>query len=98
MRPWLIMLGPGVSVDGAAAVQAQVSIDMTKITCQQLLEDRVTDTTTLSVWLIGYVNGARGKTPINPLSPGRIDLVHYCEDHTDTLVLDAARKVFGTDK
>jgi hypothetical protein len=44
------------------------------------------------------VNGAHGKTLINPLSSGRTELVHYCEDHTDALVLDAARKVFGADK
>ena len=25
-------------------------------------------------------------------------MVHYCEDHTDALVLDAARNVFGADK
>jgi acid stress chaperone HdeB len=98
MRPWLIMLGPGLALIGLQAVQAQVVIDVTKITCQQFLENRVTDTTTLSVWLNGYVNGARGKTLINPLSSGRIDLVHYCEDHADAVVLDAARKVFGTDK
>jgi hypothetical protein len=46
----------------------------------------------------GYVNGARGKTLIEPLSAGHISLVHYCEDHMDTLVLDAARNIFGTDK
>jgi hypothetical protein len=44
------------------------------------------------------VNGARGKTLIDPLSAGHISLVHYCEDHTDALVLDAARNVFGADK
>jgi hypothetical protein len=62
MRPWLIMLGPGLALVGLQAAQAQVVIDVTKITCQQFLEDRVTDTTTLSVWLNGYVNGAHGKT------------------------------------
>jgi acid stress chaperone HdeB len=98
MRPWLIMFGAGLGLIGLPAAQAQVVIDVTKITCQQFLEDRVTDTTTLSVWLNGYVNGAHGKTLINPLSSGRTELVHYCEDHTDALVLEAARKVFGTDK
>jgi acid stress chaperone HdeB len=96
---WAGVLGPASALMiGLQAAQAQVVIDITKITCQQYLEDRVTDTTTLSVWLNGYVNGARGKTLIDPLSPGRIDLVHYCEDHADALVLDAARKVFGTSK
>jgi hypothetical protein len=44
------------------------------------------------------VNGERGKTHIHPLSPGHISLVNYCESHMDTLILDAARNVFGADK
>jgi hypothetical protein len=51
MRPWLIMLGPGLVLIGLQAVQAQVVIDVTTITCQQFLENRVTDTTTLRVCL-----------------------------------------------
>jgi hypothetical protein len=44
------------------------------------------------------VNGERGKKLIDPLSPGHIALVHYCESNMDMLVLDAARNVFGADK
>ena len=98
MRPWVIMLGLGLALMGLQAVQAQVAIDVTKITCQQFLEDRVTDTTTLSVWLNGYVNGARGKTLIYPLSVGENSLIDYCVSHTNTLVLDAARNVVGAEK
>ena len=98
MRPWFIMLGPGLALMGLQAVQAQVTIDITKITCQEFLEEQLTDSNTLGVWLHGYVNGARGRTLIDPLSPGRINLLHYCVDHTDALVLDAARNVFGADK
>jgi acid stress chaperone HdeB len=98
MRPWLIMLGPGLALVGLQAVQAQVTIDITKITCNEFVTGQLTDSNTLSVWLNGYVNGARGKTLVDPLSPGRIALVHYCEDHTDALVLDAARNVYGADK
>jgi acid stress chaperone HdeB len=98
MRPWLIMLVPGLASIGLQAVQAQVTIDTTKITCQQFLAGELTDTRTLGIWLNGYVNGARGKTLIEPLSAGHISLVHYCEDHVNALVLDAARNVFGADK
>ena len=98
MRPWLITLGPGLALAGLQAVQAQVTIDITKLTCDEFVTAQLTDTNTLSVWLNGYVNGARGKTLIDPLSPGRIDLVHYCEDHIGALVLDAARNVYGADK
>ena len=98
MRPWLIMLGPGLVLVGLQAVQAQVTIDITKITCEEFLADRLTNSHSLAIWLNGYVNGARGKTVIDPLSGGQNSLVHYCMDHMNTPVLDAARNVVGADK
>ena len=98
MKPWLIALGPGLALIGLQGAEAQVTIDITKITCHEFLYGQLTDSNTLGIWLNGYVNGARGKTLIDPLSTGHIGLVHYCEDHSDAPVLDAARKVFGTDK
>ena len=98
MRPWLIMLGTGLASIGLQAVQAQVTIDITKITCHQFLASQVTDSRTLGIWLNGYVNGERGKTLIYPLAETHISLAHYCEGHVDGLVLDAARIVFRADK
>ena len=43
MRPWLIMLGPGLAVMGLQAAQAQVTIDIRKITCNQFLAGQLTD-------------------------------------------------------
>jgi acid stress chaperone HdeB len=94
----LIMLGAGLALIGLQAVQAQVTIDITKITCNQFLASQVTDSRTLGIWLNGHVNGERGKTLIYPLAETHISLAHYCEDHVDALVLDAARRVFGADK
>ena len=98
MRPWLIMLSPGLALVGLQSVQAQVTIDITKITCNEFLAGQLTDSRSLAIWLNGYVNGTRGKTLIDPLSETHISLAHYCEDHVDALVLDAARRVFGADK
>jgi acid stress chaperone HdeB len=98
MRTWLIMFGAGLALIGLQAVQAQVTIDITEITCNQFLGSQITDSRTLGIWLNGYVNGERGKRLIHPLSPGHISLVNYCESHMDTLILDAARNVFGADK
>jgi acid stress chaperone HdeB len=92
------MFGAGLALIGLQAVQAQVTIDITEITCNQFLGSQITDSRTLGIWLNGYVNGERGKTHIHPLSPGHISLVNYCESHMDTLILDAARNVFGADK
>jgi hypothetical protein len=98
MRLWLIMFGTGFALVGLQPVQAQVTIDVTKLTCYHFLADKLTDSRTLGIWLNGYVNGERGKTLINPLSEGHTDLVTYCQSHMDTLVLDAARNVFGAGK
>jgi hypothetical protein len=72
MKPWLIMLGTGFALIGLQAVQAQVTIDITKITCNQFLASQITDSRTLGVYLNGYVNGERGKTLIDPLSTGHL--------------------------
>jgi acid stress chaperone HdeB len=95
MRPWLIILGTGLALIGLQAAQAQVTIDITKITCNQFLGSAITDPHTLGVWPNGYVNGERGKKIIDPLFPGHISLGHYCQSHMDALLLDAARNAFS---
>ena len=93
MRPWLIMLVPGLALIGLQAVQAQVTVDITKITCNQFLAGQLTDSRTLAIWLNGYLNGARGKTLVDPLSLEENNLINYCLSHNEMLVLDAARNV-----
>jgi len=98
MRPWLIMLGPGLALIGLHAAQAQVTIDIRKVTCTEFLAGQLTDSRSLAIWLNGYLNGARGKTLIDPLTVTENHLIDYCVSHTDMLVLDAARSVLGADK
>ena len=42
------MLGLGLALVGLQAVQAQVTIDITKITCDQFLAGQLTNANTLS--------------------------------------------------
>jgi len=97
MRPWRIMLGPALALLGLQAVQAQVTIDIRKITCNEFLLGQLTDSRSLAIWLNGYLNGARGKTLIDPLSVTENNLIDYCVSHNSMLVLDAARNVVGGD-
>jgi hypothetical protein len=61
MRPCkLITFGTGLALIGLQGVQAQVTIDIEKLTCYHFLADK--------------------------------------QSHMDTLVLDAARNVYGADK
>ena len=97
MRPWLIMLG-ALALMGLQASRAQVTIDIRKITCTEFLSGQLTDSRSLAIWLNGYLNGARGKTLIDPLSVTENNLIDYCVSHNNMLVLDAARNVIGVDK
>ena len=92
------MFGTGLALVGLQPVQAQVTIDITKLTCYHFLADKLTDSRTLGIWLNGYANGARGKTLIDPLSVTENNLIDYCVSHNNMLVLDAARNVVGADK
>jgi hypothetical protein len=49
-----------------ALAQAQETIDVAKITCDQYLAGRVTDSRTLFVCLSGYYNGTRNDTRLYP--------------------------------
>jgi hypothetical protein len=53
MRPWFIMFGIGLVLIGLQTAQAQVMIDVAKITCNQYLTGEVTDARTLGIWLNG---------------------------------------------
>jgi hypothetical protein len=97
MRPWRITLGAGLALLAQQTVQAQATIDITKITCEQFVAGQLTDANTLSKWLSGYVNGERHKTLVNPLSLRASDLITYCITHPAMPVLDAARNVIDAD-
>jgi hypothetical protein len=98
MRPWLIMLSAALALMGLQASHAQITVDIRKITCSEFLSGQLTDSRSLAIWLNGYLNGARGRTLIDPLSVTENNLIDYCVSHNNMLVLDAARNVIGVDK
>jgi acid stress chaperone HdeB len=74
---------------------AQVTVDISKITCNQFLFGKATDSRTLTIWLNGYHSGASGKTLIDPNAMGERALIEYCIANSEMSVLNAARNVLG---
>jgi acid stress chaperone HdeB len=74
---------------------AQVTVDVSKITCNQFLFCKATDSRTLTIWLNGYHSGASGKTLIDPNAMGERALIEYCIANSEMFVLNAARNVLG---
>ena len=57
--PALMAASVAVAVAIPGAVQAQMTLDVSKITCQQYVQHKVGNPRTLAAWLSGYFHGTR---------------------------------------
>ena len=81
--------------------QAQVTIDVSKITCEQVLMEKLGWTERdVELWLSGYYHREHNNTIIEPgaLKRDEEKLNQYCYGHGDTTVMDAVKNVLGWDK
>jgi acid stress chaperone HdeB len=78
--------------------QAEVTLDVSKLTCEQFLGYKLTTSEKIATWLSGYHNGKRGNTSlgIHGLIANAKKLRSYCTRNSQTLVMDAVETVLGT--
>ena len=48
-----------------AAAHAQVTLDLSKVTCEQLVLYRITNSENITIWLQGYYSGRNGNTVVD---------------------------------
>ena len=82
------------------ASEAQVAVDVGKITCRQFLLDAVAPTKSVTMWLSGYYHGKHGGTVVDFVAlPREADKVEdYCRMHLDTPVMEAVETALGVSK
>ena len=82
------------------ALQAQVTMDVSKITCDQLLMEKPVPAKYVVLWLSGYYNGKRSNTIIEPeaIDQNEQKVDFYCNVHREVTVMDAVKNVLGLDK
>jgi acid stress chaperone HdeB len=82
------------------AAQAQVMLDVSKITCEDYFMDKITFSQYVVMWLSGYYNGKRNNTIIDPDAAKKNEekVNQYCYQHRETTVMDAVKNVLGFDK
>ena len=81
--------------------RAQVTVDVSKITCEQLnLEKLAVTSRDVMLWLSGYYNGKRSNTILEPetVKTNGEKVNSYCYKHSDMTVMDAVKNVLGFDK
>ena len=60
----LTEIGITAALSAAVPAQAQTTIDVSKITCEQWLAFKVADPDHIALWLSGYFNGRRENTVV----------------------------------
>jgi acid stress chaperone HdeB len=87
---------------GSASAQAQVALDVTKITCDQYVHSKISTPPYIAAWLSGYYHGQRGSLTLDPqtLQANVNKLQEYCyvQDNWNVPVIKAVEKLVGTDK
>ena len=82
-------------------MQAQETLDLAKITCQEFMgEQLATPSRDIVLLLAGYYNGKRNNTIIEPQRVKKEDeeVQSDCYQHRETTVMDAVKTVLGFDK
>ena len=77
-------------------MQAQVTVDVVRITCEQLEMQALPWTSRdIVLWLSGYYHGKHDNTIIEPDAIKRDEnkLNTYCFEHGETTVMDALKKM-----
>jgi acid stress chaperone HdeB len=79
----------------ASPAGAQMTIDVSKITCEQYIRYTVANPHDIAVWLSGYYNSKRNNTVINTqeLREQALRVLAYCDGNQRSTVMDAVEKV-----
>ena len=76
---------------------AQLTLDITRVTCRQYLTGSVIPRKSLILWLSGYYHGKRDATTVDvgSIEPNASKVDDYCGGHQDEMVMKAIEAVFG---
>ena len=92
-----VALGLTLAFERVPAAQAQVTLDISKITCEQYNAYKVTNPQNIAIWVNGYYHGKQGDKTLDAqkLVADAKKLRDYCFRNRQTLVMDAVETLFG---
>ncbi len=81
----------------STAALTQVTIDVSKVTCDQFLAGKVADSRSVTVWLSGFYHGMHNDThlDVNELQQNSQAVMDYCITHPSVILMDAVTTLFG---
>jgi acid stress chaperone HdeB len=96
----LFVVGSLLGILVVSRAQAQVTVDMSKITCDQFLQHKVGNPRFIAVWLSGFYQGKRNNPVVDIQTvEGNADRVSaYCDLHRNVVLMQAVETTLGTGK
>ena len=96
-RPKLLIAAITIGLGASSAVQAQVTIDVAKMTCAQFAAYKVASPKNIAIWLNGYYHGKRGDTVVDTqqLDEDTKKIQQYCIDNPNTPLMQGVETVVG---
>jgi acid stress chaperone HdeB len=90
-------LALSLSAVAVLPAHAQVTIDVSKITCDQYIRYTVADPHDIAVWLSGYYNGERHNTVLETqeFREHANKVMDFCLRNGKSTVMDGVEKVLG---
>lgn len=81
----------------SSGAQAQVMLDLSKLTCDQFIKYKVADPKLIAVWLAGYFHGKRGDTTLDTqrLVADADQIEKYCFSNADAPLMQSVEKLIG---
>jgi acid stress chaperone HdeB len=100
-KPKVALAALAIAFITASTAQAQVLVDVSKITCEQFILWKITDPDKIALWLSGYYNGKRGNTIIDTksLEENENKVKDYCRaNNLKPTVMQAVEALMATNK
>jgi acid stress chaperone HdeB len=96
----LKLFGPLLAILLVSAAQAQVTIDMSKITCEQFLQNKVAHTRTIAIWLNGFHAGKQNNPVVDSqaLERNAERVSRYCGSNRKVALMQAVETTLGAGK
>ena len=89
-------LGLALTADNTA--QAQVMLDLSKVSCDQFLKYKVADPKLIAVWLNGYFHGKRAEAMVDTqkLNSDADEVEKYCFKNPEAPLMQSVDSIVGS--
>ena len=96
----LVALGLILALEKVPLAQAQVTLEVSKITCEQYNAYKITNPQNIAIWVNGYYHGKRGDVTLDTqgLVENARKLRDYCRRNRQTLVMQAVETLFAKER